>query len=75
MSATERILKGVRDVLRLQDKVKDLTVAVTKLDAALSKQADHLHDVDRRLSRIEGMIEMAQSRNGPDRLPPGNDGA
>lgn len=74
MSATERIVKGIRDVLRLQDKVKDLTVAVTKLDAAVNKQADRLHDIDRRLARIEGMIEAAQFRAGPDRLPPGGNG-
>lgn len=73
MSATERILKGVRDVLRLQDKVQDLTNAVKALNDEVDKQADRLHDIDRRLARIEGMIEMAQFRTGPNRLPPDAD--
>ena len=37
MSIAERILNRIRDVLRLQDKVKDLTDAVKDLSAAVDK--------------------------------------
>lgn len=70
MSIAERILNGIRDVLRLQDKVKDLTDAVKNLSAAVDKQADRLNNVDRRLAHLEGMIEGVKMRTGMERSPP-----
>ena len=70
MSIAERILNGIRDVLRLQDKVKNLTDAVKDLSAAVDKQADRLNNVDRRLARLEGVIEGVKMRAGMEQSPP-----
>ena len=69
MSVAERILNGIRDVLRLQDKIKDLTDAVKDLSAAVDKQGDRL-SVDRRLAHLEGMIEGVKMRTGMEQSPP-----
>lgn len=70
MSVAERILNGIRDVLRLQDKIKDLTDAVKDLSAAVDKQGDRLNSVDRRLAHLEGMIEDVKMRTGMEQSPP-----
>ena len=70
MSIAERILNGIRDVLRMQDKVKDLTDAIKDLSAAVDKQADRLNNVDRRLAHLEGMIEGVKMRTGMEQSPP-----
>ena len=62
MSVTERILTGIRNVLRQQDKIEALTEAVKQLSS-------EMRELDRRLVRIETMIELAQSQAVP-RLPP-----
>lgn len=58
MSITERLLNGVRDLLRQQDKIDALTGAVKEL-------ATEVRELDRRAVRIEAMIEVARSRARP----------
>ncbi len=66
MSIAERILKGVRDVLRQQDKIETLTEAVKEL-------AGEVRDLDRRMVRIETLVELSERQNRPRQLPPGDD--
>ncbi len=63
MSITDRILTGVRDLLRQQDKIDTLTEAVKELTT-------EVRQLDRRVARIEGMADMAAMQAGRDRLPP-----
>lgn len=63
MSITERILKGVRDLLKQQDQIEGLTEAVKELST-------EIRSVDRRVARIEGMIDGAALRAKLERLPP-----
>ena len=61
MTITDRILTGVRDLLRQQDKIDALTEAVKELTT-------EVRTLDRRVARIEGMIDGAALRAGRDRL-------
>lgn len=63
MSITDRILTGVRDLLRQQDKIDALTEAVKELTT-------EVRTLDRRVARIEGMIDGAALRAGRGRLSP-----
>ena len=66
MSITERILTGVRDLLRQQDKIDALTAAVKELTA-------EVRELGRRVVRIETLVEVARSQAGRDPLSPGED--
>lgn len=56
MSAWDDLRDGIRKAILMQERVERLTSAVEKLE-------DGLLDHDRRLVRIETMIELAQSDN------------
>lgn len=62
MSVTERILRGIRELLRQQDKIEALTDAVKDLTM-------EVREMDRRLARLEGMVELASRQAGARRLP------
>ena len=63
MSITERILNGVRDLIRQQDKIDALTAAVKELAA-------EVRELDRRVVRIETLVEVARSQAERGPLPP-----
>lgn len=65
MSAFERVLEGIREVLRATDEIK-------RLADGLKALAVEVRDIDRRLVRIETIAEIAKARgvkSGQKRLP------
>jgi hypothetical protein len=57
VSAFERVLEGLREVLRATDEIK-------RLSDGLKALAIEVRDIDRRLVRIETMAEIAKTRAG-----------
>ncbi len=69
MSAVGDILKSVREVLLLQSQVERLEEQIDEQNDELKLMSRDLIGVDKRLVRIETMIEMAGSRVGqPPRI-------
>jgi hypothetical protein len=62
MAALDRILDGIREVLRLTDEVK-------RLSEGLKELAVQVRDIDRRVVRIETMAEIAKTEAARRRLP------
>ena len=65
MAALDRIIDGVKEVLRMSDEVRRLAEGMQALAA-------EVREMDRRLVRIETMAELAKARSGgrpPKRLP------
>ncbi len=62
MSILDRIYAGLRNVLALEDRV-------TRIAAQNDDQAKQLFDHEKRLIRIETMIEMGGRAATPKRLP------
>lgn len=58
MSALGDALKGIRQVLLLQDQVQRLESLAGSQSQAIDRLADDLIAVDKRVVRIETMIEM-----------------
>jgi hypothetical protein len=63
MAALDRILDGIREVLRLTDEVK-------RLSDGLKELAVQVRDIDRRVVRIETLAEIAKTA-AARRLPKG----
>jgi hypothetical protein len=64
MAALDRIIDGVKEVLRMSDEVRRLAEGMKSLAA-------EVREVDKRLVRIETMAEIARARSGgrpPKRL-------
>jgi ppGpp synthetase/RelA/SpoT-type nucleotidyltranferase len=59
MSAWAELRDGIRYVIPMQDRVE-------RLSAGAERMAGQLVDHDRRLVRIETMIELAQNKRLPD---------
>ena len=57
MAGLDRIIDGVREVLRMTDEVK-------RLPDGLKSLAIEVRDMDKRLVRIETMAEIAKSQSG-----------
>lgn len=55
MSAFERVLEGVKQVLLVAEDIKRLSENVKALGT-------EVRDLDRRLARIEGMVEAAKAQ-------------
>lgn len=68
MSALGDALQGIKQLLLLQEQVRRVEEAGERQAAALERVAGDLIAMDRRLVRIETMVEMAGSRGGPPRL-------
>ena len=69
MSAVGDILKSVREVLLLQSQVERLEEQIDEQNDELKLMSRDLIGLDKRLVRIETMIEMAGSRVGqPPRI-------
>jgi hypothetical protein len=62
MAALDRILDGVREVLRLTDEVK-------RLSEGLKELASQVREIDRRLVRIETFAEIAKVEATRRRIP------
>lgn len=68
MSALGDALQGIRQVLLLQDQVKRLETLGEKQTDALGKLSDDLISIDKRVVRIETMIEMSGRSAGQPRI-------
>jgi hypothetical protein len=59
MSALKDVIDGLKEVLRMSDDLKRTAEAVKAL-------AIEVREHDRRLVRLETIVEFAQGRSGPD---------
>ncbi|MFM9967433.1 MAG: hypothetical protein ACKVQK_03380 [Burkholderiales bacterium] len=57
MASLDRIIDGVKEVLRMTDEVK-------RLSEGLKSLAIEVREIDKRLVRIETMAEIAKSQPG-----------
>jgi len=57
MAGLDRIIDGVKEVLRMTDEVK-------RLSEGLKSLAIEIREIDKRLVRIETMAEIAKSHTG-----------
>lgn len=63
MAALEQIIEGVKEVLKMSGEIKRLSETVRDLSV-------ELRDLDRRVVRLETVVEFAQNSRGTRRLPP-----
>jgi hypothetical protein len=63
MAALEQIIEGVREVLKMSGEIKRLSETVRDVSV-------ELRDLDRRVVRLETVVEFAQNSRGARRLPP-----
>lgn len=63
MSALGDALQGIKQLLLLQEQVRRLEAAGERQSQALERLADDIIGMDRRLVRIETMIEMTTGRS------------
>ena len=69
MSALDRLLQAVRDVLRMQDKVESLAGAAKDLAGEVKDLNQEVRGLDRRLVRIETLVEVAKAQSKGDDTP------
>lgn len=68
MSALGEALKGIKELLLLQAQVQNLERAVENQSEAMKQLGRDLIEVDRRVTRIEGVMEgVARSSSAPRR--------
>ena len=63
MAALEQIIEGVKEVLKMSGEIKRLSETVRDVSV-------ELRDLDRRVVRLETVVEFAQNSRGIRRLPP-----
>ena len=63
MSALDQIVEGIKEVLKMSGEIRRLSESVKELSV-------ELREMDRRLVRLETMVEVAQSARTTKRLPP-----
>ncbi len=68
MSALSDALQGIKQVLLLQEQVRRLETAGERQSAALDRLADDLIALDKRVIRIETMIEMTARQSSQPRI-------
>jgi hypothetical protein len=68
MSTLGDAVKGIKQLLLLQEQVRQLERSAEKQTAALGRLTDDLIGLDRRVVRIETMVEMATRSGGAPRI-------
>jgi hypothetical protein len=63
VSAFDRVLEGIKQVLLVSEGIKRLSEGVKELAA-------EVREIDRRVARIEGMVEVAKAQSGSRRRLP-----
>ena len=63
MAALDQIFDGVREVFKMSAEIKRLAETVRDMSV-------EVRDLDRRVVRLETMLELAQGARGTRRLPP-----
>ena len=69
MSAFGDALKGVKQLLLMQDQIQRLEKISDRQNATIDDLADDVIAIDKRLIRIETMIEMTMARAAPPSPP------
>ena len=69
MSALDRLLQAVRDVLHMQDKVESLAGATKELASEVKDLNREVRGLDRRLVRLETLVEVAKAQGRGDGTP------
>ena len=72
MSAMDRVIDAITGAIRLTDRVEALGREVSALAAEVKSGAGDLRDLDRRLVRIEALVEFtagARARGRPGAEP------
>jgi len=67
MSFTDRILSGLKTVILIEERVTTLSATVHALKSLTEQK---LTDHDRRLTRLETIIDLTRPNNTPLRLGP-----
>ena len=62
MSALGDAMKGIRQILLMQDQIQRLESVAERQNQSIVRLADDLITMDRRIIRIETMIEMTTGR-------------
>jgi phage shock protein A len=71
MSALGDAMKGIRQILLMQDQIQRLEAVAVRQNQSIDQLADDLIAMDRRIIRIETMIEMTTGRpSQPTAQPP-----
>jgi len=65
MSTISDAVKGIKELLSIQTQVENLERAVDRQGDEMRKLVDNLIAVDKRVIRIETMIEMTGGRTTP----------
>jgi hypothetical protein len=68
MSALSDALMGIRQILLIQDQVERLEQLTERQGQEIGKLADDLISVDKRVIRIEAMIEISARSGGQPRI-------
>lgn len=63
MSAIDQIIDGVREALKMNAEIKRLSDTVREINI-------EVRELDRRVVRLETMVELGQGARGVRRLPP-----
>lgn len=68
MSTVSDILAGLKKVILLEENVSRLQSDVSGLTADVRRTRDYAAEIDRRVVRIETMIEMSRRDGGQPRI-------
>ena len=68
MSAITDVLRAVKDVLLLQSQVERMEEQIAAQNSRVERLADSITDLDKRLVRIETMIEMTARGPQPPQI-------
>jgi len=72
MSAFGGAMKALKDVVLMQERIRVLREDVAGLSANVDGLSDYALSIDKRVVRIETMIEMTTGRSGPPPQIKGN---
>ncbi|HEX8553620.1 MAG TPA: hypothetical protein VF695_02830 [Sphingomonas sp.] len=63
-------LTGLKNVVLMQERLDVMRREMSELSSDVGKINDRVVDIDRRVARIEGMIEMSRGGGTPPRIGP-----
>lgn len=66
MSLADRVYQGMRNLMRLNDRIESLT-------GQLKELSTEVRSIDRRLIKVETALELASTGRFQPRLPPSDD--
>ena len=66
MSATEKAIGAVKNVLLLRETLERIQKDLGEVQGDVSTLARDVVDIDKRVVRLETLVEVAAARRGPD---------